>query len=179
METALKVGDRVLGPQGEARIAYIEGEIKPIALVVHPKYVPGGHNGGDEGIALGLPDGHCRWFAVKDLKPYREPEVLPTDSAARKAIPVATGCLDYFSSAIAEVAKVSKAGNEQHHPGEPLHWERGKSTDHADTLLRHLMERGTLDTDGQRHSAKVAWRALALLQEELEAEGAPKSRGSR
>jgi hypothetical protein len=36
--------------------------------------------------------------------------------------------------------------------------------------VRHLIERGTRDTDGQRHTAKVAWRALALLQEELEAE---------
>jgi hypothetical protein len=31
------------------------------------------------------------------------------------------------------------------------------------------MERGTLDTDGVRHSTKVAWRALAMLQKELEA----------
>ncbi len=180
MEAALKVGDRVLGPRGEARIAYIhtEGPVR-VALVVHPKRVVDGHNGGDTGIALGLPDGHCRWFPLMDLKPYREPGVLPTDPAARKTIPVTTGVLDYFSSAIAEVAKVSKVGNEQHHPGEPLHWERGKSTDHADTIVRHLMDRGTLDADGQRHSAKVAWRALALLQEELEAEGAPKSRGSR
>ncbi|KAF1711076.1 hypothetical protein CSC70_03885 [Pseudoxanthomonas kalamensis DSM 18571] len=31
------------------------------------------------------------------------------------------------------------------------------------------MQRGTVDTDGVRHSAKVAWRALALLQKEIEA----------
>ncbi|HEY7680676.1 MAG TPA: hypothetical protein VIC04_09190, partial [Terriglobia bacterium] len=42
--------------------------------------------------------------------------------------------------------------------------------DEADALLRHFIERGTLDTDGIRHSAKVAWRALALLQKEIEAE---------
>jgi hypothetical protein len=41
------------------------------------------------------------------------------------------------------------------------------------------MERGKIDTDGQRHSAKLAWRALALLQLELEAEGAPIARGAR
>jgi hypothetical protein len=45
--------------------------------------------------------------------------------------------------------------------------------------MRHIMERGTLDTDGTRHSAKAAWRVLALLQEELEGAGAPMSRGSR
>jgi hypothetical protein len=86
--------------------------------------------------------------------------------------------LDYFPNALAEVAKISKQGNDQHNPGEPLHWARGKSMDHADTIIRHLMERGTVDVDGTRHSAKAAWRALALLQEELESAGAPLSRGS-
>jgi hypothetical protein len=104
---------------------------------------------------------------------------LPTDPAERKGIPLATGVLDYFTAALAEVAKVSKAGNEQHNPGQPLHWARGKSTDQADTLLRHLAERGTIDTDGMRHSAKLAWRALALLQLELEEAGAPLARGAR
>lgn len=88
----------------------------------------------------------------------------------RKAIPLATGVLDYFPDALAEVARVSQAGNDQHNPGQPLHWAREKSRDHADSLLRHLVDRGRIDTDGMRHSAKVAWRALALLQEELEAE---------
>jgi hypothetical protein len=94
---------------------------------------------------------------------------FPTDAAERKAHPVCTGCLDYFPNALLEVAKVSKAGNEQHHPGEPLHWDKSKSTDEADALVRHLLQRGTIDTDGQRHSAKVAWRALALLERELTA----------
>lgn len=93
---------------------------------------------------------------------------LPTDRAARKNLPIATGVLDYFPLALAEVAHTSKVGNDQHNPGQPLHWERGLSTDHADCILRHLIERGTFDTDGVRHSAKVAWRALALLQTELE-----------
>lgn len=105
---------------------------------------------------------------------------LPTDSAERKNIPICTGVVDYFPSALAEVARLSKAGNDKHNPGEPLHHARGKSMDHADTILRHLIERGTVDTDGIRHSAKVAWRALALLQEELEREeGAPLARGAR
>ena len=106
--------------------------------------------------------------------------VLPTLAADRKALPIFSGVLDYFPNAIAAVAKLSKVGNDQHNPGEPLHWARGKSTDHADTIVRHLMERGTVDGDGVRHSTKAAWRALALLQEELEREeGAPVSRGSR
>lgn len=94
---------------------------------------------------------------------------LPTDSKERKRTPITTGVLDYFPDAIAEVARVSFVGNEQHNPGEPLHWAREKSTDHADCIARHLLERGRLDSDGTRHSAKLAWRALALLQLEIEA----------
>jgi hypothetical protein len=98
------------------------------------------------------------------------PAKLPTDPAARKGLPIVTGVLDYFPDALAAVAACSKAGNDQHNPGQPLHWARDKSTDHADCIGRHLIERGTVDNDGVRHSAKLAWRALALLQLELEAE---------
>lgn len=105
--------------------------------------------------------------------------LLPTDATERKAVPIASGLMDYFTAALAEVSKVSFKGNEQHNPGQPLHWARGKSTDHADTMLRHFLERGTIDTDGTRHSAKMVWRALALLQMELENDGYPKARGAR
>jgi hypothetical protein len=98
--------------------------------------------------------------------------LLPSDPAERKGLPICSGVLDYFPLAIAEVARVSKAGNDQHNPGMPLHWARGKSTDHADCIPRHLIDRGSRDTDGMRHSAKLAWRALALLQTELEDEAA-------
>lgn len=96
--------------------------------------------------------------------------MLPTDPQARKDLPVGTGVLDYFPLALAEVAWCSKVGNDQHNPGQPLHWSKGKSTDHADCLIRHFLDRGTTDKDGVRHSAKLAWRALALLQTELENE---------
>jgi hypothetical protein len=105
--------------------------------------------------------------------------LLPSDPAARKAVPIASGVLDYFPAALAEIAKVSKAGNDQHNPGQPLHWARGKSMDQDDTIIRHFLERGTIDTDGLRHSAKLAWRALALLQLECEANGSPVARGAR
>lgn len=98
---------------------------------------------------------------------------LPTDAAERKAAPVFSGVLRYFPDALAEVARVSKAGNDQHNPGQPLHWDRSKSTDEGDALVRHQLEAGTRDSDGQRHSAKVAWRALAQLQKEIEAEQQP------
>lgn len=99
-----------------------------------------------------------------------EEVALPTDKKERKETPVTTGVLDYFPDAIAAIARVSFVGNQQHNPGQPLHWARDKSTDHADCMGRHLLERGTFDDDGQRHSAKLAWRALANLQTEIDME---------
>jgi hypothetical protein len=93
-----------------------------------------------------------------------------TDPKARKAAPVFSGVLKYFPDAIFEVAELSQRGNDQHNPGEPLHWAKGKSQDELDACVRHLMESGAKDTDGVRHSAKAAWRALANLQKEIEAE---------
>lgn len=105
---------------------------------------------------------------------------LPVEAKERNEFPMFDGLLAYFPAALAAVSRVSKIGNDQHNPGEPMHWARGKSTDHENKIVRHLLESGTLDTDGTRHSAKVAWRALALLQEELEREeGAPIPRNAR
>jgi hypothetical protein len=77
----------------------------------------------------------------------------------RKRIPLATGCLRYFPDAFVAIAKLSQAGNDQHHPGEPLFWDRTKSQDHEDALMRHFLDR---DWDA------VAWRALAILQLDIE-----------
>lgn len=95
---------------------------------------------------------------------------MPEDAAKRKEFPVASGFMDYFPDAIVAVSNISHRGNLQHNPGQPLHWARGKSADEADTMLRHFLQRGTYDTDGVRHSAKMVWRALAFLQKEIEAE---------
>lgn len=109
-------------------------------------------------------------------------DVLPNDARARKAVP-AGAVLDYFDSAIVEIAKALQDGNDQHNPGEPLHWSRGKSSDHAHCIIRHYLQRGKLSTSPTgaviRHSTYMAIRALMLLQEELEAAGAPLSRGSK
>jgi hypothetical protein len=96
--------------------------------------------------------------------------ILPEDSAARKRLPITTGVIDYFPRALAAVAEISRIGNEKHNPGEPLHWAKEKSTDHADCIARHLIDRGKFAADGSRESAALAWRALALLEIELEAE---------
>jgi hypothetical protein len=95
--------------------------------------------------------------------------LLPEDSATRKNIPVTTGVIDYFPRALAYIAMISKYGNDKHNPGEPLHWAREKSTDHADCIARHLIDRGTKDSEGFRHSGYMGWRSLANLELELEA----------
>lgn len=93
---------------------------------------------------------------------------------------MAEGLLDYFPNALAEVARLSYHATQQHHPGEEMHWDRSKSTNHRDKIMRHLVDTGKIDDKGLRHSVMVAWRALALLQEELERdEGCPPSRASR
>lgn len=97
--------------------------------------------------------------------------ILPDDPKARKTYPISTGCLEYFPDAIAAISNLSYVGNEQHNPGMPLHWDRSKSGDESDTMIRHFMQRGTFDKDGIRHTVKMAWRALAIAQKEIEAEG--------
>lgn len=106
---------------------------------------------------------------------------LPTDSKARKNIPLARGVLDYFPAALVEIAKLSQAGNDKHSPGQELHHARGKSSDHADCIMRHLADRGTVDPeDNILHDIKVAWRALAMAQEACEKLlGYPVARGAR
>lgn len=89
----------------------------------------------------------------------------------RKNTPVYSGVIRYFPDALKAVAACSKAGNDQHNAGEPLHWAREKSGDELDALTRHLIDAGKIDSDGIRHSAKIAWRALANLQKELEENG--------
>lgn len=106
---------------------------------------------------------------------------LTSDSKARKNTPITTGVIDYFPAALAAVARLSKYGNDKHNPGEPLHWARGKSPDHADCIVRHLIDRGEINPEtGESHTVELVWRALALLQlEEEERLGLPMSRGSK
>jgi len=80
---------------------------------------------------------------------------LPQDAALRKQIPLHSGLVKYFPDALVAIAKLSFDGNDQHNPGTPLHWDRSKSTDHRDALMRHI-----LDEDWNA----TAWRALAILQ---------------
>lgn len=118
---------------------------------------------------------------------------LPTDSTERKGYPLMSGCLNYFPAALAGVSKISKMGNDKHNPGQPLHHARGKSTDHGDCIIRHLMDVQDLlaKLDRQEGSGVqnirqireevscLAWRALALSQELHERFGAPLAPGAK
>lgn len=119
---------------------------------------------------------------------------LPTDSNARKDIPVFSGVLKYAPAAIAGVAKISKAGNDKHNPGEPLHHARGKSNDHPDCIVRHTMDVADMVAaierapDGTAHNveallteaSQLSWRALMWSQELHEKYGdAPLAPGAR
>jgi len=97
---------------------------------------------------------------------------LPQDAKERKAIPIYSGFIKYFPDAIAAVAELSRIGNDQHNPGQPVHWDRSKSGDEMDALCRHMLDEamGTeTDADGILHATKQAWRAMAHLQKKLEA----------
>ena len=93
-------------------------------------------------------------------------------AALRKGQPLATGVLAYFPDALKKVAECSVAGQRQHNVGEALYWDKNKSSDNTDALVRHLADHyaNPIDDDGTLHLAKVAWRALATLQIYLDSE---------
>ena len=93
--------------------------------------------------------------------------IVPEGAAERKAIPLFSGVLAYFPKALLEVAKISKAGNDQHNPGQPLHWAKHKSQDQLDCVARHLLDAGL--NEDVTHAANMAWRALAYVEILLEA----------
>lgn len=120
---------------------------------------------------------------------------LGRDHAARKALPIMR-VLGYFTAAIAGLTRHAVRGNNQHNPGEPLHWARGKSTDHAECVGRHSfdmmdlhawLERNPTHPDRERvldeleheYDARL-WRAAADSQEFYEKfRGAPISPSSK
>jgi hypothetical protein len=114
-------------------------------------------------------------------------ELLQCELTGGAPIAVQDTLLGRFGDALMAIAHGSWVGNEKHNSSEPLHHARGKSMDHADCLLRHLKDRGKWDEvesgDGVvhrvRHSTWVAWRALALLQQDQEDKGAQMARNAR
>jgi glutaredoxin len=119
---------------------------------------------------------------------------LPTDSEGRKGYPILSGCIKYFAAALAGVARISKAGNDKHNPGKPLHHNRSKSGDHGDCIIRHLIDVEDMLTANLRNpnnppfnaqqildeASSLSWRALAYSQELHEKLGkAPMAPGAK
>lgn len=112
--------------------------------------------------------------------PPAPPVFMSTDPAVRKRLPVATGFMKYFPDAMKCVSLVSKVGNDQHHPGDPLWWDKEKSKDEEDAGARHALDAlADVPTDPALaelgklgHLAQRAWRAMAALQRACDAERA-------
>mgnify|MGYP003982464525 FL=1 len=105
--------------------------------------------------------------SIKSTEDWKKVQMY--EAQKRKDTPVFSGVLKYFPNALKEVSKCSKAGNDQHHPDKPLHWDMNKSKDEYDALTRHLIDHTIepMDDDGILHLTKVAWRALAGLERYL------------
>jgi hypothetical protein len=125
---------------------------------------------------------------------------IPQGDQERKDAPMFRGLLGYFPAALFEVAAHSLDSDKKHNPGavDGPTWSRGKSTDHEDTIIRHLIDAGprrnsvafklaqwlapkfSSAKDARRYHLRcAAWRALALLQEDCEADGAAPGVSSR
>ena len=99
------------------------------------------------------------------------PKGLPVGDAERKQIRMYTCFIKYFPLAMAAVAQLSKAANEQHNPGTKPHWDRDKSKEEMDSMMNHIVDiacGAEIDeADGQLHRTKIAWRAMANLERYL------------
>lgn len=94
-----------------------------------------------------------------------KPSLRHYTSEERKGMPIYSGVMMYFPDALAAISRVSKACNDKHNPGEPLHWARGKSTDQMDCAARHMLTPEEPDTDSNEPElTHAAWRILAQLQ---------------
>ena len=116
--------------------------------------------------------------------------LYPENDKERKNTPVFKMRTRYFPKALREVTKVCVANNVRYNPDrEPadINWARGKSADQLGSLDRHITER---EVDGKVFElidraiaakvgfdriyvmAEAAWRALAQLELDIEAEEA-------
>jgi hypothetical protein len=128
---------------------------------------------------------------------------IPDGDQERKDAPMFRGLLGYFPAALFEVAAHALDSDRKHNadrpPSEGPIWARGKSGDHEDCLIRHLIDAGPRRSllsllpewllakvpgssarDARRYHLRcLAWRALALLQEDCEATGSTPGTSSR
>ena len=116
--------------------------------------------------------------------------LLPKDDQQRKNLPIFKLVTGYFPKALREVTRVAVANNVRYNPGHKpadINWARGKSTDQLGSLFRHVLEcavdglvfedlppevRAACGPGFERVYvlAEAAWRALAALELQIEAE---------
>ena len=125
---------------------------------------------------------HSWYFKLSWLEKAEEPTVDPKpvldydamdEAKKRKMTPMYSGLLAYFPDALALVAQNSMVGHYQHNdPKDPMYWDRTKSADEMDAMIRHMADhsKNPRDKDGTLHMSKVAWRALAFVQKFIEEE---------
>jgi len=95
--------------------------------------------------------------------------VLPDNDDERKRIPLWTATIGYFPAAFMLLAKLGYDANEQHNPGEPVHWARDKSTDHLNCAMRHLFDSLFLTREARlKVLTQVFWRIGAEIQTSYE-----------
>ncbi len=107
-----------------------------------------------------------------DSKPVLDYDAMD-EAKRRKMTPLYSGLLAYFPDALALVARNSMVGHYQHNdPNDPMYWDRTKSADEMDAMIRHMADhsKDPYDKDGTLHMSKVAWRALAFVQKFIEEE---------
>lgn len=185
-----KVGDKLIVLQNKPECADVwSGDEVEVTLVVQANNMNNGYFLYTDKSGQDWSSANPNFFQLADkVCPLKKGiTTLPLDSTARKEFPIYSGPLKYFPKAIAEVARVCKIGNDKHNPGEALHHARGKSNDHADCIMRHLIDMSEdfgkgvgKDENGIPQVAYVAWRALALAQEWYEKNGdAPLAPGAK
>lgn len=113
--------------------------------------------------------------------------MLPTEYKARKEFPLMTMLAGYFPDAVEALVELCKQGNVQHDvdanavnpfklQSDRITWDRSKSTEQTETLMRHVWDherarRGcgsAIDEDGILHITKALWRAAAEAQLTIE-----------
>lgn len=128
-------------------------------------------------------DGDVMCFDEREIEPVEkkaaaQPQRIIPDDNNREDYPLYDVLFGYFPAAMLMLAKWAKVGNDQHNPGEPLHWSRDKSGDHTNKILRHLVDYDQKESNGFYEAVPLLWRAAALVQELYEKEGWPEGRKS-
>ncbi len=95
---------------------------------------------------------------------------LTTDSDERKRLPMLAVLAGYFAAAMAGLTRHAVRSNEKHNPGEPVHWARGKSTDHPECVLRHSWDIAEMTAWCRANRGHPDWeKNVTLLEHEHDA----------